>query len=253
MHHLNHADHPRHDLTLIAGHAAGDLPDTDRVHADVLLSSCAPCADLHRDLIVIAAATRSLPAPALPARDFRLDREQAERLRRGSWLRAALRPFAASRSAVRPMAAAFTSLGLAGLLVAIFIPSLFGSAASPGAERDGGFEAVQASAGAAAPGSTQGPILPQGAQASNDRAVVEAASGPPGHDLAAGGKTQDGATAAPQVAVAGGATNAAEEPAALDSGAIAAPAANPLIAGSIGLLLVGLLMFGLRAASRRLR
>jgi len=210
-----------------------------------------PCADLRRDLIAIAAATRSLPAPATAARDFRLAPEQAARLHRGNWLRAVLRPFAVSGSAVRPMAAAFTSLGLAGLLVATVIPSLFGSAASPGAGRDGGFEAVQATAGAPAPGSTQGPIVPQAAQPSNDRAV-DAATGDPGN-VNPGGKTDDFATDAPEVAVAGGGTGTPEEDQTLNSSVSAAPALNPLITGSLGLLLVGLLMFGLRAAGRRLR
>ena len=37
-----------------------------------------------------------------------------------------------------------------------------------------------------------------------------------------------------------------------DVSPLAAPVGNPLIAGSLGLLVVGLLLFGLRFASRRL-
>ncbi len=251
MHHSNAADHVSHDLTLIAGHAAGDLSDTDRVHADALVSSCTQCADLRRDLVAIAAATRSLPAPAMPARDFRLQPEQAERLRRGSWLRAALRPFAGSGSALRPMATAFTSLGLAGLLVATVIPSLLGSAAgAPGAAADQAFEAARASAGAPAPGATQGRVAPQAAQPSNDR-EMEDASGVPVL-VSSGGKITSEPTGAPPVAVGNDATEDTDAPGDLATTGTA-PAVNPLTAGSLGLLLVGLLLFGLRIAGRRLR
>ena len=251
MHPTNSADHVSHDLTLIAGHAAGDLPDTDRVHVDALLSRCTPCADLRRDLVAIAAATRALPAPAVPARDFRLAPEQAARLQRGSWLRVALRPFAASGSAVRPMAAGFTSLGLAGLLVATVIPSLLGSPGAGPDQREGGFQAAQASPEAAAPGATQGSVAPQAAKPSSDRGVHVESGDPDGHGSSEG-NSGGVATDAPAVAVAGAATDALVERLSHDS-VLVAPALNPLIAGSLGLLLVGLLMFGLRFASRRLR
>jgi hypothetical protein len=265
MHDTNHAHHAHHDLTLIAGHAAGDLSDTDRVRADALISTCTPCADIRRDLVAIAAATRSLPAPAMPARDFRLVPEQAERLRRGSWLRAVLRPFSSSSSAVRPLAAAFTSLGLAGLLVASVFPSLLGSAAGAlgsaagapvGAERDRAFEAARSSAAVPAPAATQGGVANQGAQPSDDRAIVDTATGKPVLVTSAG-SSSNGPTGAPEVAVQPrGKTVATDAPRLDASGGnldAVAPAVNPLIAGSLALLALGLLLFGLRFASRRLR
>jgi hypothetical protein len=258
----NSADHVSHDPALIAGHAAGDLSDTDRVHADALISSCTECAGLRRDLVAITAATRSLPAPDMPARDFRLHPEQADRLRRGSWLRAALRPFAARRSAVRPMAAAFTSLGLAGLLVATVIPSLFGSAAgAPGAAREDAYQAVQASSGAgatdgaAAPAAaTQGRLGPLGAKPSNDREIVDTATGGP-ILVTSGGERSFVPTAAPEVAAEGDQASATDVRRLSGSGSspIVAPMVNPLVAGSLGLLILGLLLFGLRFAGRRLR
>src|SRR5690242_9986148 len=127
MHHSIPAEHARHDVELIAGHAAGELPDPERVRAEALLSSCTTCADLRRELVAIAAATRSLPAQASP-RDFRLTEAQAASLRRGGWIKSLLRPFAAPGWTPRPMAMAFTSLGLAGLLVANILPALFSSA-----------------------------------------------------------------------------------------------------------------------------
>ena len=86
-------------------------------------------------------------------RDFQLAPEQAERLRRGSWLRAALRPFGAARSPVRPMAAAFTSLGIAGLVFAAALSGMAGGAAMSAPNAD-------TSTGAAGqPGATAGPAF----------------------------------------------------------------------------------------------
>src|SRR5262245_43957955 len=156
MHQPNPVDHARHDLDLIAAHVAGDLSDLERVRADQLLQSCTSCAELRRELIAIAAATRALPRMASAPRDFRLTVDQAARLRRGSWLRRVLEPFARTRSAVRPMAAALTGLGFAGLLVANL--SLLGGVASApapaGNALGGGGAFVPTAAGA--PGASAG-------------------------------------------------------------------------------------------------
>src|SRR5262245_63268823 len=100
------------------GHHNRHLSNTYQSQPYSLIGACTSCADLRRDLVAIAAATRALPTRAVAPRDFRLTPAQAASLRRGGWLGSLLRPFAAPRSAVRPMAMAFTSLGLAGLLVA---------------------------------------------------------------------------------------------------------------------------------------
>ena len=260
--HSIHADHAHHDVVLIAGHAAGDLSDSDRATADALLSGCEPCAELRRDLVAIAAATRSLPAPALPARDFRLDPAQADRLRRGSRLRGLLRPFASTRSAVRPMAAAFTSLGLAGLFVATVLPGMFGSAASAPAQERDQFVGAGAPAPTAAPAATSavqaapessggilGPVAAGPTRSAYDYLYRTAGPGGEGTD-----KSDDTSTQYPPVAVGAGATHDAF----LDGGGerlslASAPTINPLIAGSLALLGIGLLLFGLRFAGRRLR
>ena len=78
--------HSHHDLTLVAALAADDLAGPGLTEARALVDACPDCADLHRDLRAIAAATRDLPAPAR-TRDFRLTEEQAARLRRGGWRR----------------------------------------------------------------------------------------------------------------------------------------------------------------------
>jgi anti-sigma factor RsiW len=255
MQHQNLTDHPNHaihDATLVAGHAAGDLTDSERARAQALLDTCPPCADLHRDLVAIAAATRALPNLATAPRDFRLDAEQAARLSRGSWLRAALRPFASARSATRPMAAAFTSLGIAGLLVVTIMPGLFGSAASTGAQRE------RTSAGA--PTTTFGPAAAPGGSVAGlgDGAtaapVFAAGSARPDEVDPNDSKVDAQSTDGGEEVVAGG----VESPAAdLESTegprAVGTTQANPVLIGSLGLLGIGILLFGLRFAARRIR
>jgi hypothetical protein len=246
MHHPIHADHAQHDLDLIAGHAAGDLSDTARATAERQLSSCAPCDALRRDLVAIAAATHALSAPATSPRDFRLDPEQAERLRRGSWLRQLLRPFGTSRSAVRPMAAAFTSLGIAGLFVATMLPGLGGPAAAPGAMEHDDLTGAQATAvPAALPAATAGAVAPGASPIRADAGISRSAA-------------PDAVPTSGQVAVAG--EDATDDPGDAEAGrdgasplVLSTPPANPFIVGSIALLALGLLLFGLRIAARRLR
>ena len=272
MQHPNTPDHERHDATLIAGHAAGDLTDVDRARGDAMLAECGPCADLRRDLVAIAAATRSVPAPATRTRDLRLAPEQADRLRRGSWLRTLLRPFGAAGSPIRPMATAFTSLGLVGLVVGVTLSSgagLGGAATSEdGQDRDGA-SAAAATGAAAAPAATIGDAEAQGGyefeivRASDGKLyqVVRQSNGtyylsttipvsaldsarsskPTGEEpteLAFGPANQGGTP-----------TGAARD---LAIGAVTQPP-NPLIAGSLALLGIGLLLFGLRIASARVR
>jgi hypothetical protein len=263
MHRSKASNHARHDLTLIAGHAAGDLSHSERTLADALLADCRTCVDLRRDLVAIAAATRALPAPFPLSRDFRLDRAQAERLRRGSWLRAALRPFAAGGSVVRPMAAAFTSLGIAGLLVATVLPGILGSPSAPAGPAAPGaaFEAARGSDAAAAPtGAAQAPSSVPQALGTHDRLgpVVANPSARTAEDMSTadvittGGYGEAYRTGVP-VAVGGNATAEPDDRELSGALEVATPTINPLIAGSLGLLAAGLLLFGLRIAARRLR
>lgn len=240
MQHQELPNHATHDVTLIAGHAAGDLVDSERTRAQFLLDSCRSCAELDGDLIAIAAATRSLPALATAPRDFRLSPEQAASLQRGSWLRAALAPFSATRSAVRPMATAFTSLGLAGLLVATVLPGLLGSPASlSGPERN------RAATGAEATSAPAAPVIGPG------QPVPAAQSGAPGDEF--GVKDNDAATNAPEAAFGGGTSTGSTAGQSDGTGRdYETTPPNPLLIGSLALLAVGLLLFGLRFAGRRL-
>ena len=274
MQHPNPPDHARHDATLIAGHAAGDLTDIDRARADALLTECGACGDLRRDLVAIAAATRSVPAPAMLARDLRLAPEQADRLRRGIWLRTLLRPLGAAGSPIRPMATAFTSLGLVGLVVGVTLSSgaQMGGTATSGDGLDRENVAVQgATAAPAAPAATSGDAAAQ--EGGYEVRIVRASDGTLYQVWVASDGTSYLTTTPPRAVahgmrsskptgeepastqVAFGAANQGGTPtsAAEDTARLMAQPPNPLIAGSLALLGIGLLLFGLRVASTRVR
>jgi len=117
--------HDTHDRLLIAARAAGDLSGPELARSASLLATCPDCRALHDELRAIAAATRDLPPPMRPATlDFRIPPERAAVLARGGLWRRLLRPFGRSGSGtIRPLAAAFTTLGLAGLMLAT-LPTL---------------------------------------------------------------------------------------------------------------------------------
>lgn len=237
MHHPDLAasrHHAQHDLTLIAGLAADDLPSAERVRAQALADSCTECTSLRADLLAITQATRALP-PARAPRDFRISAEQAARLRRTGWLGALLAPFAGARSAARPLATALTTLGLVGVFVAAALPGMLGGAASMAApEAAPGVAGAPGPMASAAPGAQFGPM---------------ATTGP---DDGYGTKDNAGATAEPVVGVTSGGGNDRDEAVDGRIDATPAPANLPLI-GSVALLSAGLVLFGLRFAGRRLR
>ena len=267
MTHSTLTEHAQHDLELIAGHAAGDLSDPDQTRADGLLRSCSSCADLRRDLVAIALATRSLPALPSP-HDFKLSEAQAASLRRGGWIKSLLRPFAAPGSAVRPVAMAFTSLGLAGLLVTNILPALlggFGSAGAlaPAAGPGGGLTASTAApapAASAAVAGTEAPLPIRGAgepQATRQNDSAFGSLGQPTAAAAGEGSKADEATNAPEVAF-GGEDSSTAGPYAADRLSqverdLVADESNPVVVGSFLLLAVGLGLLALRFVARRVR
>ena len=241
-------NHPDHDLLLISAHAAGDLSGTEANRAAALLDACPQCADLHRDLLAIAAATRALPNLATAPRDFRFSPEQAAKLGRRGWLRRILAPFGSARSAARPVAAAFTSLGIAGLLVATFLPGMLGGAASAPTGAENNPPALGAVSGAPVPAATDAlaPAAGEGGPGRNS-----ASEGP---DDAFGVKDHGSPASGPEIAVGGGSVRQAPGKAGdavAELRTVLGP--NPLLIGSLALLAVGLLLFGLRFAGRRLR
>jgi hypothetical protein len=266
--HQPNLDHPTHDLTLIAAHAAGDLPDSDRPGAEALRAACADCTDLHRDLIAIAAATHALPVPIARTRDFQLEPAQAERLLRGSWLRRMLQPFGAAGSSVRPIAAAFTSLGIAGLLVVTALPGLIGGGAASAPESDTAAGAAPGPAATAAPAaapaattaSAPGVPAPQAGGQTQNPVDYDASHASPGapQDTSAGVKAGEASSAIRGPvgigSLASGPTSSGAEGVsfgALESTRDAGP--NVIFMGSLALLAIGLALFGLRFAGRRVR
>ncbi len=245
MHDPARADHARHDLSLIAGHAAGDLSNLETATAAALLATCTHCAEVHHDLVAIASATRALPPATRAPRDFRLTAEQADLLRRGSWLRALLRPFASAGSATRPMARAFTSIGLAGLFVAVVLPGMLGGL--------GGAALAPAPAG---PGSIYEGAGP--GEASQAPAYAPAAGAPTDHRML----NYDSAQASLAVVVANGDTTTSDpggrdsdvKPGAdVESFPADSGPPNLLLLGSAALFGLGLALFALRLAARRVR
>ena len=112
---------------LIVAFDAGDLAGRERDDAATLASTCSGCASLLADLVVLRAATASLPSTPR-TRDYRLTHGDAARLRPSAW-RSLARWLAAPRSSVRPLAGGLAALGIAGLLLTT-TPGILGGAAT---------------------------------------------------------------------------------------------------------------------------
>jgi len=159
------------------------------------------------------------------------------------------------------MAMAFTSLGLAGLLVANILPALFSSAGAGGAAPEAAGALPASSAGAVA---TAAPApFPIGAaggpQATDSRTSTEfGALGQPTAALdQSGGSKSNQATSAPGYAAGGAQESAADGSTSrrLASGEreLFSPETNWMMVGSLVLLAIGLALFGLRFLARRVR
>ncbi|MCI0582206.1 MAG: hypothetical protein L0227_04790 [Chloroflexi bacterium] len=255
--------HASHERPLIAARAAGDLTGPELARADALRERCPACRRLHDDLLAIAIATRHLPAPARPPElDYRISAERASQLARGAVWRRLLRPFGRSGSAtVRPLAAAFTTLGLAGLLLAA-LPSLqLGGAA--------GFLAMSAPTAAprdaldrtsapevVAPGGAPTPAATGGDTAGGEPTIDTTTDYGPAvtaddKGAAPSAEANSQATTAPSREGDDGAEGGSTGD---ESGAIGGSGGqSPLVILSLGLLGAGLALFLLRRVALRLR
>jgi hypothetical protein len=227
--------HSTHDLVLLAA-AADRHPDpaTEAAAADQA-AHCDECASLLADLRALAGGLAALPA-AMPApRDMRLTAEQAARLRQGQLWRRLLRPFGpGGLPNLRPLAAALTALGLAGILLSAIplglgagaalapLPQAGNPAANPAASGAGGEDYD----GAYAPGSSARAIEGQGSTAS--ASPTQATKG------------VDQAEASQRTSV----TPAAPE-------SRSGPSLPPLTLMSLGLLVAGLGLFAVLLIARR--
>ena len=167
--------HRRHDSLLIAAAVDRDS-DVRPSLVQALLAACLECARLHADLLSLALA---LPAAATPARprDFTLTEADARRLRpRG--LRRWLGLIGTSRDTItRPLAIGFTTLGLAGLLVATVpgaLPgALQGSAVSGALSTVGSARSADESV-SAEPAASAAPAAPGAAAPSSESLQMSA-------------------------------------------------------------------------------
>ena len=231
--------HATHDPLLVAALVDRDLagPELDRARAQV--ADCSACAELHADLLSLAAATRALPTPARP-RDFTLTETDVARLRPGL-VRRLLGAIGSSRDAFsRPLAAGLTTLGLAGLLVAT-VPTVLpvgesGAAGAPGAQVDAAASELYAIEAA-----------PSGEEAV--RSAASAAPAPAAPPDAGGGLEE------PAAQGDGGSSDLAGDDAQVDaeSNLLSAqpPTVNALVVVSGSLLVIGLGLFALRWTARR--
>jgi len=180
------AEHARHDRLIVTRFAADDSYPTEIDEARQLVTTCSDCARLADDIGLLIAATSKLPAAQRP-RDFRLTHEQAESLR-GSFLERLLRPLAAPRlAALRPVAGAAMSLGLALVVagVALPTPSPAGAPADPGVMMNEGVPDKEVAAPAAPDGAAGEAEDPSERDASFDRAYTERLSTADGTDVSA--------------------------------------------------------------------
>lgn len=250
--------HDGHDLESIAALADGDLSNRDRSRAEALVRDCPACGALLVDLRAIAAATRRLPSTASAPRDFRLSPADAARLRRGSWRRV-LQAVGRAGWSPRPFAAAFTTLGIVGLLIAT-LP--FVSVMQSG----GGISAQNAAVGATGDRKTDvdvsnGPHAPSAAptplmgvfQASPAGAADGAGPVQSRSPEAASPSTPAGpGTSTPYANPKPSSTAPRSAPSSAPSSAPASvQRAAPLMLFSIGFIGVGLALFALGRRSRR--
>jgi hypothetical protein len=232
------ADHRTHDLVAIAAGAAGDLTGVEAAEVDRLVETCAACASLHADLAAIARATRTLPATATAPRDFRLTAIQAGRLRRGTPWRRVVRSLLGSRGIGRPLATAFTTLGLVGLLIAsqpldLRFASFGGSAADRNVTTQNG--------------PTSGPTSVPGPNASAGDDSLQ-----PVRNGNSEGVYSGGSTGAPSTSGQPKSNDGAGSVSPSDDGGRLGATPPVLIVVSTGLLGLGLGLFALRRFGRRL-
>jgi hypothetical protein len=239
--------HTDHDPILVAALAADDLQGADLSAARTLVASCPDCAELHGDLVGIAAATRTLPAPAR-IRDFRLGAEDAERLRPRGWRRL-VAGFGSPRLAfARPMGVGLATVGLAGLLLTAVAPgqlAILGTAgsatdAAAGAERE-----IQGDFGSQ-------PEMPPVPEATGDTLAPAIDGAPTGAPAAS---PVPGDAAAPTTGADGGGALNGNDSAGAQGGAEAGGSHEPAVPwlpiGSIALVGAGVGLLLLRRAGER--
>lgn len=262
------ATHAAHDTVLVASLADRTLAPSERATAQALVDTCDRCADLHADLVALAAATRAMPTPAR-AHDYTLTADQAARLRGSAWRRF-LGVFGSPRDALsRPLAVGLTTLGLAGLLVASLPSMSLGGASSaagpiaqPAASSEAGAPALVVPAPAAATGVTN--VAGDAAASAAPGAIAPvAASVPPYRSIQGSGQNpmpSPATVVAPDINASGKGTGAGAAEVAPTEPVQGLPSVSTgtqagtwsLSFVSTVLLVVGLSLFAIRWGARRL-
>lgn len=260
--------HATHDRLLIANLVDRSVADAERARGEEQAAACRDCAILYDDLVALSAATHALPVP-LRRRDFTLTFEDAERLRVRGWRRV-LAAIGSSRDAFsRPLALGLTTLGLAGLMVASIPSVITGGAASSPTSLEAGNDLARNAAEVAAPeaslsqleaappGPTEGAPAAAAGPAEDPSLTSAAPLVPDAMPLpsgeAVGGVTEDpaGTLYGNTGPVAGEAGDGLGDEF-LKSQAADTPTMNVALIAVAGLLLlIGLGLFGLRWAARR--
>jgi hypothetical protein len=245
--------HAEHDLLLVAAHAAGDVDQAQRSTAEALLAGCPDCRELAGDLKAIAAATSALPAPAR-TREFTLRPEDAARLRPRGWRRLAAALGPTRLELLRPVAPALMTLGLVGLLVSGLPLLSFGSGAAAPSAASGALERVPAAAVPSAGPSGRTSSDTYGSTVKGTAAPAPSVE-PPSRNLIGGAQASPSGMS--DTAGDGGGLGAAQASPPDVATATPAPVAAPgpnlgLAAISAVALLLGLALFGLRRAGRRI-
>jgi hypothetical protein len=172
--------HPRHDAVSISASVDRGIPTPPS------LAACLACFGLRADLLALRSF---LPTASTPRRrrDHRLTTADASRLRRRGWRRLVAAIGTTGDGLSRPLAASFTALGLAGILLGTVpgSPALgtFGSAATaPIAGHSHALEAPRDSVAAHDGGPGRLPIAGRGsaevAGPADTTVVVPADTGP---------------------------------------------------------------------------
>jgi hypothetical protein len=229
--------HAGHDLLLLAAAVDRDADATIRAAADLQVQACPECAATFAELQTASVALVAMPRSAPIPRDARITPEVAARIRgeRG-WRRALGWVRNPSLPNARPLATAFTTLGLAGLLLTAFLPG--GIAAGLGGGGAAADRGVLSTVGAAIPPRTstegageQGTIKDSASPAPN----LYTNNGAPGLNA--------GPTAADRLSEQGNGPT--------DTSGTPNPLSIPIGGISVVLLAIGLVLFAVRTVGRR--
>ena len=290
MHSNSTTPHAKHDELLLARLYGGDVDELERARALDLVAACEECAGFFADLGAIATATAAMAVPPRP-RDFTLSEADAARLRRRSNGGSLLGWFGWTRALGSSMAAlglvgvvalgALSAFGTGpatspqsdyGALAAVGQPTsqtspsyLPGSLAVAPEVNDGGTKQGGDTAATSLPDSSVPPPISTAAPTGSQAVPPKAAAGSQALTSATAGTAPDGSLDGPTGPTADGHGAGSLAPASSGagltsksigdgSGSGGPDSRTVALAGSVGLIALGLLLLAApRLAARRVR